>query len=105
MKASQIESLLNKFIILTKEQDKWIDKIPMEINAAFFDNPYVTAKGQQIDLLLDFIFGTWADDVSYFLYEPAPHKITTSKKEYVVNKVSEYVDYMVSEGFAEEDRY
>lgn len=104
MKASQIEILLKKIVKLNKEQDVWIEKLPIEISNAFFDNPYNTAKGMQIDTLIEFIFGKYSEDVSYFLYESSPHRIKTNKQEYVINNVTEYVNYMVSEGFLEEDR-
>lgn len=104
MKASKVQELLSKLVQLEKEQSDWIDKLPVEIRESFFDNGYCNALRTQIDNLVSFIFDTWAEDVSYFLYEPAPHKITTEKGEYVINTVEEYVDYMVAERFLQEDR-
>jgi hypothetical protein len=104
MQASKIQELLSKIIKLNKEQDVWLEKLPIEISSAFFDNTYVTAKSLQIDTLINFIFEDWSEDVSYFLYEPSPHCITTIKGEYVINNIDEYIDYMIVEGFATEDR-
>lgn len=104
MKASKIQTLLTRILELGKEQETWIDSLPNEISGAFMDNGYTNSKSIQVDVLLDFIFDTWAEDVSYFLYEPSPHGITTDKGDYVITNVSEYVSYMVAEGFAEEDR-
>lgn len=104
MKATEIYILLEKLTQLIEKENSWLDKLPSEINSAFFDNPSNTNKGIAIDTLLDFIFTTWAEDVSYFLYEPSPHVITTDKKEYVINNTKEYIDYMVNEGFLEDDR-
>ncbi len=104
MKASKVQSLLDKMIQLDKQQSSWIDSLPPEIRESFFDNTYTNSLRTQIDQLIEFIFGNWTDDVSYFLYENAPHVIATEKGEYVINNVKEYVDYMVAEGFVEEDR-
>ena len=104
MKAKQIQKLLENIIELEKKQSDWIDSLPSEIRESFFDNTYNNSLRMQIDSLINFIFGSWTDDVGYFLYESSPHKITTKKGEYVINNVKEYIDYMVAEGFAEEDR-
>ncbi len=104
MSAKKVQELLPKMLELEKEQSQWIDSVPAAIRDSFFDNPYTSGLRTQVDALVDFIFDTWAEDVTYFLYEPAPHKITTQKKAYVINTVEEYVDYMVNEGFLKEDR-
>lgn len=104
MKASKVQALLTKILELHKEQSEWLAKLPKEINDVFFDNPHVSSKDIELSIMLDFIFDTWAEDVSYFLYESSPHRITTKKGEYVINDVKEYIDYMVTEGFLEEDR-
>lgn len=99
MKPNELEKLLNNIIALNKKQDDWIDSLPTEISSAFFDNPYTGASSEQINQLLKFIFGSWHEDVCYFLYESSPHKITTSKNDYVINNVKEYINYMTCEGF------
>ncbi len=104
MSAKKVQELLQQMLDLEQKQTKWIDSVPMEIRDPFFDNTYTSGLRTQIDHLVDFVFDHWAEDVGYFLYESAPHKITTQKKEYVINTVEEYVDYMVNEGFLKEDR-
>lgn len=104
MKASKLEVLISSLDSLNKKQSDWIDKLPLEISGAFFDNPYTNASSNQINELLKFIFEDWHEDISYFLYEESPHKITTTKGDYVINNVKEYIDYMVCEGFVEDDR-
>lgn len=104
MKASKVQELLRQMLDLEKKQSEWIDSVPMELRDPFFENTYTNSLRTQIDALVDFIFDHWSEDVGYFLYEPAPHKITTQKKYYEINTVEEYVDYMVNEGFLEEDR-
>ncbi len=103
-KASVIENLLNKMIAMEEKQDQWIDSLPRELKESFFDNDYVNSLRTQIDSLVEFIFKDWTEDVGYFLYEDPPHEITTKKGKYVIHNVKEYVDYLVSEGFCEEDR-
>ena len=34
----------------------WLDTVPKEISAAFFDNPYVTASGMNEDILMRYVF-------------------------------------------------
>ena len=105
MSAKKVQELITNMVELEKKQSQWIDSLPMELREAFFDNQYTNNLRFQIDKLINFIFGDWTEDVGYFLYESAPHHITTNKKEYVINNVKEYVDYMVNEGFVTEDRY
>lgn len=104
IKASVIEGFLTKIIDLENQQNKWINSLPNDISSVFFDNYYVTSVRKQYDETLKLVFGDWFDDLTYFLYEKAPHQITTDKNEYVINTVKEYVDYLVAEGFCEEDR-
>lgn len=104
MKAKQVEQLITKISSLSEKQNKWIEILPPEISSAFFDNPYTGAYSEQVSQLLKFIFGDWYEDVSYFLDESSPHRITTPKGDYVINNVKEYIDYLVNEGFLEDDR-
>lgn len=97
MNSLQLKTLLNNFIQLREEQDSWISKIPSEINSVFFDNPYTASQSMQIDLLLKFAFGPIYEDVSYFLYEPSPHHIISQQKEYIINNVDEYIQYLIEE--------
>ena len=104
MKATVVEGLLNKMNAMEKKQEEWIDSLPGQLRESFFDNDYVNSLRMQIDALIAVVFENWTEDVGYFLYENAPHEITTDKGVYHINTVKEYVDYLVAEGFCEEDR-
>ena len=104
MSASQTQELLSKIIDMEQKQEKWIESLPREISSVFYDNDYTEGLRTQINTLISFVFGDWSEDVGYFLYESAPHVITTQKAEYTINNLKEYVDYMVAEGFCEDDR-
>lgn len=56
-----MESFTKKQIIeyIHKQDEEggaWLDSVPMEIQSAFFDNPYVSSKAKIITVLLSHIF-------------------------------------------------
>lgn len=65
----------------------WLDKIPTEINAAFFDNDYTNSLSKVNTILLEQLLSDKAfilEDIDYFLYEFAKggYIVTADGKEY-----------------------
>jgi hypothetical protein len=55
------KDLIIEIVNLYNNGAVWLDKLPPEINAAFFDNPYVENHWAMIDCLMNRIFGNNAD--------------------------------------------
>lgn len=102
MKKTEFKKLVTELYRLNKEGKKWIDSIPYEISSGYFDNPYVSAIQQQVDVLMKTLFvGTLSDDVFWYLYDwkeggsKSSKTITlTSGTEFVINNIDDYCDYL-----------
>lgn len=89
---------------LYKEQvkrDEWFNKLPIDINAAFFDNAYVNSLADVNHMLVNNLFGEYADSVYWFLYEWKPgYEVGFDGKTTAINNIDEYIDWMKAvEGF------
>ena len=49
--------VLKKFLENKRDADEWLEKVPTEINDAFFDNPYINSAQLNEELLLALVFG------------------------------------------------
>ena len=64
------KAALIEIINLQEKADRWLDTVPKEINEAFFDNPYTTSLGLQLDVALKCLFPEEELDwVCWALYE------------------------------------
>ena len=95
------EKVFRQIVKLHNEADQWIDKVPSDINAAFFDNTYVNALRMQIDLLMTACFGEYTESVEWFLHEWKPgYEVGFEGHTVPINSLDEYIEWMkVNEGF------
>lgn len=64
------KELLQELIVLNNKGSKWLDAVPSEISAAFYDNPYMENIGLAYDTMIRFIFPKEELDWVYWaLYE------------------------------------
>ena len=82
------------------QQVAYLDSLPGDISAAFFDNKYANLLGNQRDLLIKALFEDMTEDVEWFLYEfeagksPGPHCITENGTEYTFLTNEDYYNYL-----------
>jgi hypothetical protein len=70
MKYSDFVKILTVLDKQNQIRDAWIDTVPRDINAAFFDNTYVNSLCREIDFLkTQLIPATLLYDIDWFLYE------------------------------------
>lgn len=87
-------------------RDNYIDRIPREFSDLVVENIYSSSLGYLNDLLIDEIFGEFAEDVDYFLYETSGDKtkpnIFIEDREYCVHDLESYFEYAKKELFNEQ---
>jgi hypothetical protein len=66
------EQVFRKIVKLQTDADAWLDTVPREIKAAFFDNDYVNNLRMMIHLLMDQYFAEHVTSIEWFLYEWKP---------------------------------
>jgi hypothetical protein len=70
MKYSDFVKILTVLDKQNQIRDTWIDTVPSEINAAFFENTYVNSLCREIGFLKEqLIPATLLYDIDWFLYE------------------------------------
>jgi hypothetical protein len=70
MKYSDFVKILTVLDKQNRIRDAWIDTVPSEINAAFFENTYVNSLCREIEFLKEqLIPATLLYDIDWFLYE------------------------------------
>lgn len=87
--------------------DTWVERVPNEISAAFFDNPLSESLMEQTTLLLHALFDdNLYHEVEWFLYEwdsdadVALRTITyPDGKAVIINNVADFCDYLLAEGY------
>jgi hypothetical protein len=106
----EIYKFKNLMVQLKKHDAKanaWLDTIPAEINAVFFDNPYVDELQYTKGLLLSTLFDKpLCDEVDWFLYEWDESKDVSLRtisyqdgRKYIIDTVDDFVEYLVDEGY------
>lgn len=88
-----------------KIQNAWVDKLPLDISCAFFDNEYVNSLSLSKEMLLDNLFEDQfiRYDIDYILYNEARY-IISGDKEYKFegsNELGEFLDYFKEVYFTE----
>jgi hypothetical protein len=84
---------------------KYIESLPTDISAAFFDNEYANCSSFSNTMLLKYAFGEHFEAVEWFFYEWKPGMVcmmvlTTGtqceKVEFkkVINNIDDYIDWM-----------
>ena len=96
----ELIDIVRKLKDMDAERVKYLETIPQDISAAFFDNVYVNLLYKQSDMLIDALFGDHAEDVTWFLYEftagksAGPHCILADGTEYTYNTNEDYYAYL-----------
>lgn len=88
------------------EGQNWLNSLPSDINMVFFENGYVDSVCNARQELFAALFGIYADDVNWFLYEYDPvrlNKIWTyenkgtpeeKETEWVIDSEESYYNYL-----------
>ena len=85
---------------LDEQAMEYADSIPIDLRLFVMDNEYVNIMSRQKDLLLEGLFGEYAEDVCWFLYEfkagkhKGPHLILADGTEYTYNSNEDYYEYL-----------
>jgi hypothetical protein len=106
MNKNKFKDLIEKLMHYDKVADDWMDKVPSEINSAFFDNPFVDALQHTKDLLLIALFDKpLLDEVNWFLYEWKAERDVSLRTisfpdgcKYIINNLDDFVNYLTLEG-------
>ena len=81
---------------------EWIDKLPKDIQQAFFDNEYVNALLEDNTLLMQSVFAEHYDSVEWFLYDwkPGAEVGQVGEEPVKIQDIDQYIAWMKSmEGF------
>lgn len=107
MNAVKFKKLITDLKNSAEQGDEWLNRVPREINSAFFDNPYVDSLDRTKTLLLNALFEDTSllQEVEWFLYEWSPEKdesyrtITYQNEfKYVINNVDDFVEFLSIDG-------
>lgn len=108
MERNEFKILISLLKDLETQGDEWIDKVPHEVNASFFDNPYVNCLQKTNDLLMATVFANkpeLLEEVEWFLYEwekdkdPIYRTINTVDSTYTIDTVDNFVNYLEDQGY------
>lgn len=87
---------------LRREGDAWLDKIPVEISAAFFDNPYADSLCKTIDLLTREVFTEpEIEDMDWFLVDwffSQDLAAVLNGNEVAIHSIDDYINLLMNEG-------
>ena len=106
IKASSMKAYLSRYKKLMEDGDKWLNKVPSDISAAFFDNDYVNSIENRQDLTMKMLFDDMYEDISWFLYEWNPSRgevITAKGVKYNIKNLDQYISYLIKEHMIEDD--
>ena len=104
MKQTEFKQILSKLKDLDQGGNQWLSSVPREIDAAFFDNPFVDSLNRQNELLLQAVFGELYSEVEWFLYEFDPKAkeslrtitMADTGQKFVITDVDSFVQYLVA---------
>jgi hypothetical protein len=106
MEQKKFKDLIENLMHYDKVANEWMDKVPSEINSAFFDNPYVDSIQHANSILLTALFDKpLYDEVNWFLYEWKAEKDVSLRTisfpdgcKYIINDLHDFVNYLTLEG-------
>ena len=96
----ELIDVVRKIRQLDKRQQEYIDNIPADIKAAFFDNSYVNDLAMKNDILLTALFGeTVSEDIFWFLYDykegsSGPHVEYPDGTQFTFTTDDDYYKYL-----------
>ena len=100
------KKLLKKIYLQSKKADEWIDKVPWEIRAGYFDNPCVVAANMNMESCLNYIFQDQEQGWAYwFLYDWGNNRslsLAIDGREYTFDDADKLLDFMFSQHLIEE---
>ena len=98
------ETIFRKLYKNEQRRIEWIDKVPSDIQSAFFDNDYVNSLHNSNDLLMEAVFQEHYDSVMWFLCDWKPG--VTDEVGHVgceptkIENIDQYIEWMkIHEGF------
>jgi len=92
----QLRSFQNK-------ADAYLERLPLDVRSAFFDNDYVNCLNGSLNLLVNNLFGDSAEAVSWFLYDfvpgasEGPHCVDQHGREWFYETDEDYYAYLATE--------
>ena len=95
------EYLLRKMVDHKDARDKYIEQLPSDIQAAFFDNGYVDALNKTVKLLIHECFGDDAESVVWFLYKWRPGDTIAVQRvlhQIWLRTIDDYIQFMKDYG-------
>ncbi len=94
---------LKYFYDKTKEADEWLDTVPKDINAAFFENTYVGAYYDMVNYSMTKIFEDKLPAADWLIFEwRKGFSVAFEGKEIEINSPEEYYAYLIEfEGWEE----
>lgn len=95
------EQIVREIINRHKKANDWLDKVPSEISASFFDNPYTENLSLLLDILENELLGNDLDDmVCHYMYEM---DFGTRNNESIIgfkiSNIDEFINYLKSSQF------
>ena len=96
--------LFKRLYASKQARDAYLDNIPADINAVFFDNVYVNWLEDDRMTMIDIIFGEYAKSVKWFLYDWKPgYMVGRNGLSESIRDIDHYIDWMQRmEGFDRE---
>lgn len=96
---NEFKRIVSELYKLNKQKDDYIDLVPSDISAAIFDNTYTDNLYRMLDLVTNKLFGKYAEDVLWLLYDCRLNgeEITIKDTVYKINSLDDYFEYAKKE--------
>lgn len=102
IKSAELKNLLQTMMKLQKEEQEWLDLVPIEIRSVFHENSFVNKICIEHDHILKFALGDLYEDVQWFLYEWRPgFQLAVDYKSYEINNIDDFFNYLETEHLVE----
>ena len=107
MNVNKFRKLMIELRAAQARSDAWLDTVPREVNAVFFDNPHVDTLERTKTILLDALFeDALRQEVDWFLYEWSPEKDVSyrtitypnSSSFVLITDVEDFIRYLLADG-------
>lgn len=99
----KFKEVVTRLVEADQFQTEYLNKIPDDIQSAIFDNEYANSKARTIDYLIETLFGEYAEDVMWFIWEANGNNVNKVKnisfedREYAVYDLESYFAYAEKE--------